>query len=208
MDKRMCINSLAPFDVTYAHKLDPSTAKGWATRVVKRSSIDTEEDKSEAITLTDLEALWGEERVAKGLQRGDARVRPDGLYERRSASSCNKRVVEDNFEGRMEAEVSGDVAAKIMDAVSMNEIKDWMNSGDEEARSVGGGSVGGGSARSVGGGKRLKKKKSDGFTPATAEDMKKVQHAYDVASLAVRQAKTHGKLLRQAVFIILWNLSW
>ena len=197
-DKRKFVQALIPERVSYSEKVDPKAAEGWLRRVVTRRNAKSVECSWVATTLTELEVLWGCDGVARGLKRGDCRVRPDGLYERRQGLTVSRVEQSDETAATAEAQIPADSAEAIQNSlrVELNSSEHQPADGIDDGRTITLGHMGG--RPQVGRCSTVHNEKAPVADPMTDESMARVQSAYDMGSHALRTAKFVGKQLRQA----------
>ena len=111
---RVLVNSLIPKTVSYAVRIDATQADSHMERVVCKATSHENNDNNTSYTLTELEALWGEARVQRGLDRKDIVV-VDGMYQVRRSTESHTRATKDKVKVSSKAHVDGRDAEQLQD---------------------------------------------------------------------------------------------
>ena len=186
-EKRAFVNSLVPRDATYGLRIDPALAKGHIQRIVTEKRTSNEEEQWTAMTLTDLEVAWGgEKKVELGLARGDVRIRPDGMYEKKTGFRSQGKSQVDELKVEQQADCSGEQATTHQDSMLQDVIKDWDPKRQAPRQSA---------VSTI----SLKSKDSSGggaHGGCSDKGWEKVSVAYDVVSKVLRETKAIAIQLR------------
>jgi len=171
-------------------QLEPAKTK---TLLSKSLTLGMKKEQTEANhdkTLTELEGLWGEETVAKGLKRGDIVKTGEGLYRVRSRVSNTTKTC--HREAELMSSCGKDVNAEDIQDVVM--VDDDVS--DPNAASSGG------AHQIVPVGHGPMSQRSTNSTPADTEAMKYFINGYDKATKAVKDLRSKMLELRQVHAVI------
>ena len=186
VEKRKFVNSLVDPLSPFSARLDPRSCCAFMERTVSRHSTREDTKEQKGVTLTALEADWGEMKVQLGISRGDVIHDPrDGLYYVRTSTKTATVGATDQMDVYGKAALEGAEGARIQD--EMADWGAWAKQGQEPGAK----------------GRRSSRASSRGgkVVPADEETMKYLQSAYDKCSAEIKKGKRLGHQLREVTFL-------